>query len=136
MAGFSNGLAAERERINAAARPAAQAAAQVIYEAARINAPVGEKEHYFYGRGKQKYGPFKPGSLRDAIYQVYSQKNSSETKATYHVSVNRKEAPYAAMVEFGTSRAAAHSYLGKAIVEQRAAAAQAMRVTFAGLVTQ
>lgn len=133
LAGFRAALDGQKEKIHSAARPAAQAGAQVIYEAARINAPVSDKAHFFYGKSYkktgQKYGPFSAGNLRNSIYQVYSDK-STPTKAVYHVAPNLLKAPYAAMVEFGTSRSPAHSYMGKALAEKSGAALQAMQATF------
>lgn len=105
-------LNATREKVSEARRPAAQAAAEVIYQEARLNAPV------------------KTGKLRSAIYQVHSEDNSGETKTTYHIGVNRRKAPHAHLVEFGTSRAPAHPFLGKAVHEKGTAALQAMRRAF------
>lgn len=122
-------LNATKEKLRAAARPAAQAGAQVIYEAARINAPTSQDSHFFYIRGK-KYGPFAPGTLRDSIYQVYSKSESSDTKAAYHVSWNFTKAPYGHMVELGTSRAPAHSFLGKAIREKKKEALEAIKAEY------
>jgi len=127
------GLEAKRRSIDAAARPAAQAGAQVIYDAARARVPVSKSGHWFMGTSYKATGKkywFNAGSLRDAIYQVYSQDNSSPSKATYHVSWNQKKAPYAWMVEFGTSRAAPHPFMGPAIHDHRAVVALAMRTAF------
>jgi HK97 gp10 family phage protein len=126
-------LDVQRQRIEAAARPAAQAGAKVIYEAARARVPVSQAGHWFYGTSYKTTGQrywFDAGSLRDSIYQVYSRDNSTPTKATYHVSWNRTKAPYAWMVEFGTSRAAAHPFLGPAINDHRSQVAAAMRAAF------
>lgn len=100
-----------------AAQPAAAAMALVYYEAARSFAPVSKKSHYFKGKN-QRYGPFAPGNLRDSIYRVYSVDNSRKGVATYHVSYNATKAPYAAMVEFGTSRAAPHPFIRRAAFSQ------------------
>lgn len=130
---FKESLDQEREKVRAATRPAAQAGAQVIYDQARLNVPVSKKGHWFYGTSFKKTGQkywFESGSLRNSIYQVYSKDNSSDSKATYHVSWNRTKAPYAWMVEFGTSRAPAHPFLGPAIIEKSAEAAQAMKQKF------
>lgn len=147
LSGFRQSIADAREKINAAGRPAAQAGIQVLYEAARLNAPVGKREeHYFYGlaskrakKGSKKaqaYGPFKSGALRDAIYQVYSKEKSGPTRHVYEMSWNRTDAPYGHMVELGTSRAAAHSFIGKAVIEHRQAAYDEMRRVFIERVTQ
>lgn len=105
-----------------AARPAAQAMAQVFYEAARNFAPVSEKAHYFYGTSFKKtgvrYGPFRPGNLRDSIYQVFSKDNSGKGFAQYHVSFNYKKAPYAFMVEFGTQTSAPYPFIRRAANSQ------------------
>lgn len=70
----------------AAARPAAQAGAQVLYEAVLRNVN-GIKRH--------------TGNLQRSIYQAYSQDNSGPGKATYHVSWNHKKAPHGHLVEWG-----------------------------------
>lgn len=91
-------------------RPAAQAAAEVLYREVKTRVPVSERGHWFHGT-HQKYF-FPAGTLRDSIYQVYSKDNSTEHKvATYHVAWNHQKAPYGFMVEYGTSRAAAHPFL-------------------------
>lgn len=129
--GFSKSMQAEASRLQAAARPAAQAGAQVIYEAARLNAGrlASKREHYFYGR-RMRYGPFQPGNLMRSIYQVFSESESRPGRPVYHVSWNYDKAPYAWMVEYGTSKAAAHSFLGKAITEKRREAMEALRKRF------
>lgn len=138
LAAFKVSVAAKKEKFRKATRPAAQAGIQVIYEHARINAPVSGKAHFFYGtsykKTGQKYGPFPPGHLRDSIYQSFSQDNSSEFKATYHVAWNHQKAPYGFMVHNGTSRAPANPFLVKAIHEQQPRALAEMRRTFIDLV--
>lgn len=69
-----------------AARPAAQAAAQVLYDEVVRN--VGAI-------------PTKTGKLRQAIYQAFSEANSGPGHATYHVSWNVRKAPHGHLVEFG-----------------------------------
>lgn len=109
----SSGLNGALDKITAAAknaiRPAAQAGAAVLYAEAKFRAPVSEHAHYFYGTN-DKY-LFPAGTLRDSIYQAFSKDNSSGSLATYHIAWNHKKAPYGFMVEFGTSRAAAHPFL-------------------------
>lgn len=78
-----DGLGDEAE---AAARPAAQAAAQVLYDEVKRNV----------GRIKRK-----TGNLERSIYQVFSAAKSSEAKATYHISWNARKAPHGHLVEFG-----------------------------------
>lgn len=140
LSGLREMTEAHRAKITAATRPAAQAGAQVIYDEARRLAPVSDRSHYFYGtasrdapKGQKKakaYGPYAPGSLRDAIYQAFSKNNSTAHRAVYHVSWNQKKAPYAWMVELGTSRAAAHPFLRPAILAKSDAAAAAMKAKF------
>lgn len=76
----------KRDKVEAAARPAAQAGAQVIYDAVKANvAAIGSKS----------------GNLSKSIYQAYSESNSGPGKATYHISWNAKKAPHGHLVEFG-----------------------------------
>lgn len=76
------------------------------------------------------YGPYQPGNLRDSIYQAFSQDNSYKDVSTYHISWNADKAPYGAMVEFGTSNAPAHSFIGRAIAETRPQVRAAMKQRF------
>lgn len=70
----------------AAARPAAQAAAQVLYEEVKRNA-----------QALRRY----TGKLAESIYQAYSVSNSGDGVATYHVSWNARKAPHGWLVENG-----------------------------------
>lgn len=139
LSAFKAELKANREKVIAAARPAAQAGAQVIYEAARINAPVSERAHFFHGKSfkttGQKYGPYKPGNLRDSIYQAFQDKSPRAAPA-YTISWNKNEAPYGHMVELGTSRAPAYSFIGKALADHGNAAIEAMKAEFVRRMTQ
>lgn len=126
VARFKEALQAEAEKLHRATRPAAQAGIQIIYERARINAPVSREPHYFHIRGK-RYGPFAPGNLRDAIYQVFSESKSYKDVSTYQISWNKDKAPYGFMVELGTSKAPAHSFIGRSIVETRAQVREAIK---------
>lgn len=69
------------------ARPVAHAAARVFYEATlrNVRTRVGKVS----------------GNLENSIYYTFSQDNSSETRATYHVSWNKKKAPHGFLIEFG-----------------------------------
>uniref|UniRef100_A0A6M3MHP5 Tail protein n=1 Tax=viral metagenome TaxID=1070528 RepID=A0A6M3MHP5_9ZZZZ len=129
VAGFKEALRAKVDVLHAATRPAAQAGAQIIYDRARINAPVSQDSHFFYIRGK-KYGPYAPGTLRDSIYQVYSKDNSFKDVSTYHISFNKSEAPYGFIVHNGTSRTVAHPFISKAVVETRAEVRQAIKTRY------
>lgn len=134
-AGLDGLVAAAQE----AARPAAQAGAQMFYDEARIRCPVSAEAHVFYGRDSLKTGvvyEFQPGNLRDQIYQAFSKDFSSEfgagyRKATYHIQWRHDEAPYGFMVEFGTSRASAHPFMRPAYEAMKKPALDAMRAVFA-----
>lgn len=80
-------LSAMEADVSAAVRPAAQAGAQVVYEAVQRNvAAIGTKT----------------GNLRRAIYQAFSADNSEDgIKATYHISWNKRKAPHGYLVEYG-----------------------------------
>jgi hypothetical protein len=84
------GLAANMEKrsrqFEEAARPAAQAAAQVFYVEVKKNVSA-------IGR--------KTGNLERSIYQVYSVKASAPGKANYAVSWNAQKAPHGGLVEYG-----------------------------------
>lgn len=87
VAGFAAAIQADAQAFGEAARPAAQAGAQVIYEEVRRNVV----------RIKRK-----TGNLAASIYQAYSTDNSRPGGAqTYHVSWNAKKAPHGHLVEFG-----------------------------------
>lgn len=108
-------------------RPGTQAAANVFYEEARRRAPVSEAPHMFHGT-HAVYGPYSPGNLRDAIYQVYSKDRSQPGAPVYHVSWNQKKVPYGFMVEFGTSKQAGHPFMRPAFEAMKFAAGDAALV--------
>ena len=129
VAAFKEGLRAKVDVLHAATRPAAQAGAQIIYERARLEAPVSADSHFFYIRGK-KYGPYAPGNLRDSIYQVFSKDNSYKDVSTYHVSWNKDKAPYGFVAEFGNSETPAQSFIARSVVETRAEVRQAIKARY------
>lgn len=126
---FKEQLRAEVDKLHAATRPAAQAGAQIIYDRARVNAPVSNDSHFFYIRGK-KYGPYPSGTLRDSIYQVFSKDNSYKDRSTYHISFNKDKAPYGFIVHNGTSKTAAHPFISKSVVETRAEVRDAIKARY------
>lgn len=134
LAKFKQDLQATAEQLNKATRPAAQAGAQIIYDRARKLAPVSAESHMFYG-SHAVYGPYKPGTLRDSIYQAFSKDNSFKDVSTYHVSWNADKAPYGAMVEFGTSKAPAKSFIRRALTETRSQVRDAMKKRYIQEVT-
>lgn len=103
---------------NEVAMAGAASGARVLYNQARLNAPVSDKAHTFYGRASKRTGvtyTFAPGNLRDSIYRVFSPEKSGPNRKEYRISWNSRKAPYGHMVEFGTSKAAPHSFLGAAL---------------------
>jgi hypothetical protein len=87
------GLEAMNNRVHAAVRPAAQAGAQLIYEAVHFNLDTM--------LGKQCNVDIR-GVLKSAIYQKFITERSVEGLiATYHVSWNSSKAPHAWLVEYG-----------------------------------
>lgn len=69
-----------------AARPAAQAGAQVLYDAVKANVSRIRRVS---------------GNLERAIYQAFADAESGTGRATYRVSWNRKKAPHGWWLEFG-----------------------------------
>jgi HK97 gp10 family phage protein len=93
------------------ARAGAQEMAQVVYEAAKQNAPETTDARYSKG-GKNGGGHLiLPGALKKAVYQVFSTDNSSDSLKTYHVGWNHKKAPHGYWVEFGNSKMPARPFL-------------------------
>lgn len=114
------------EKVNkSAVRVGAQAAAQVFHDQAKANVEPSGKGHWFHGTSFKKTGQkywFESGTLRNSIYQKFSEDNSRPGHATYHVAWNHKKCPYGFMVEFGTSRAAAKPFLRPAYEESKKSA--------------
>ena len=126
---FKEQLRAEVDKLHAATRPAAQAGVQIIYDRARINAPVSDASHYFHIRGK-KYGPYAPGNLRDSIYQVFSKDKSFKDVSTYQVSWNKDKAPYGYVAEFGNSKEPSKSFIARSVIETRAEVREAIKARY------
>ena len=129
ISAFKESLNAQLDKLHAATRPAAQAGVQVIYDRARLNAPVSDASHYFYIRGK-KYGPYAPGTLKNAIYQVFSKDKSYKDVSTYQISFNKDKAPYGYIVHNGTSRTAADPFIARSVVETRAQVREAIKTRY------
>ena len=103
--------------VQQALRPAAQAGAEVLYRQVLANVPVGTKGHWFQGTSYRVNGTeywYNAGALRRAVYQAYATKESTPQRVVYSVGVNPLKAPYAYMVELGTSRAQPVKYIGRA----------------------
>lgn len=115
-------------------RGGAQAMAQLFYDEARVNAPVAEHGHWFYGT-HQKYF-FPAGTLKASIYQVFSKSKSRDAYAVYEVSWNHKKCPYGFMVEYGTSRAGARPFMRPAWVNMRGHVVEAARQRMAKLLRE
>jgi len=101
-------LKAKAQKVEESARAVAQAGAQVFYEQVLSNVPV------------------KTGKLKKAIYQAYGDKRSGEGRALYDISWNKRKAPHGHLIEFGTSRAAAHPFLRPAHGQASARVKEAM----------
>ena len=129
VAKFKEQLRATADELGRATRPAAQEGAQIIYLQARLNCPESEQAHMFHGTNAI-YGPYSPGNLRNSIYQVFSKDNSFKDVSTYHISWNADKAPYGAMVEFGTSRAPAKSFIARSIKETKSEVRAAIKARF------
>lgn len=104
-----------------AARPAAQAGAQVFYDEMRSRVPMSAKAHK---SGKKTYSP---GTLRKAIYQAFADKESGDGKAKYRISWNKTHAFYGRFLEFGTSKMAAKPFLRPAFDAAQAKAVKAVQ---------
>lgn len=101
--------------------------ANVIYEKARVEAPKSKgKTHYFKGT-HQIYGPYVPGSLRNAIYQYFVRDKSTDTRAVFTVRWRTNKppvgVPYGFMVEYGTKFQRPNPFM------ERAAKAMPLAVT-------
>lgn len=121
------------ENAQDAIRPAAQAAAQVFYDAVKSTVPVSKHAHWFTGTQYKKDGTkywFESGSLKGAVYQVYSKDQSSKTQATYHIAWNHRKVPYGFMVAYGTTTAKGNDFIGKARKNVAAVAKAAALATF------
>jgi HK97 gp10 family phage protein len=122
---FSAWLNAIAKRVqDNSTRAAAHEMADVIYQEAKLRAPVSEAPHMFVIEGR-RYGPYSPGNLRDSIYKVYSKSRSAPGIHVYHVAWNHKKAPYGFAVEFGTSKSGAMAFLGPAYEARKADAVTA-----------
>ena len=129
IAGFKQQLQATADKMNQATRPAAQSGAQIIYERAKALVPVSSAAHMFHG-SHAIYGPYRPGTLRNSIYQVFSKDNSFRDVSTYHVSWNADKAPYGYAYEFGESKKGAQSFIRRAVAETRKQVREAIKQRF------
>ena len=126
ITGLDAAIDAIKLKAEKAIRPAAQAGAQVFYDAVKATAPVSKEGHWFHGSSFKSSGQkywFESGSLKNAIYQVYSKDSSSKTNAEYQVAWNHRKVPYGFMVVLGTKGGVkGNDFIGKArlTVQQRA----------------
>lgn len=86
------------DKAEAAARPAAQAAAQVLYEEVKRNVRlIGQVT----------------GNLESAVYQAFMDKASDPGRSAYRITWNQQKAPHGHLVEFGyTQRYQVHRASG------------------------
>ena len=61
---------------------------------------------------------------------MISKDKSYKDVSTYQISWNKDKAPYGYMVELGTSRAPAHSFIARAVVETRAQVREAIKTRY------
>lgn len=114
-------------RAKDAIRPAAQAGIQVYYNEVKLRVPVGSDVHYSGQTGSGRKFTYRPGNLRNSIYQVYSDESVDGKKAVYLVSYNKSKAFYGRFVENGTSKMAAQPFIRPSYYAQRANALDAIR---------
>jgi hypothetical protein len=96
LGGFQDLMERLGDEADNAARPAAYAAAKVLYdEVQRLVAAI----------------PRKTGNLDRSIYHAYSDDHSGPGSATYHISWNARKAPHGHLAEFGHVQRYA-SYVG------------------------
>lgn len=86
MTGADLGLDALVAEADDAARPAAQAGAQVLYD--QVKANVARLRRV-------------TGNLDRSIYQAFADAESGKGRAVYRISWNKKTAPHGYLVEFG-----------------------------------
>lgn len=127
--GINAELDAMADRATGAVRPAAQAGAQVFYDEVLVRVPVGKRARTTRG-GRT----ILPGALKASIYQVFSKDNSTAERATYHISWSAKKAPHGHLVEYGTSRAAAHPFIRPSFDAALEGAVRAAQEQLAGVV--
>lgn len=120
---FSGDLDSELDKFEARIKGAiilsgVAAAANVIYERVKANAPISERAHFFKGQN-QTYGPYQPGSLQRAIYRAYAKERSSDGHQVYVVRWRTQKppigVPYGFMVEYGTSKISANPFMRRAL---------------------
>jgi hypothetical protein len=102
LAAFDAVIDGIKTKLQENVRPAAQAGAEVLYQAVLRNVQ---------GLGS------KSGNLEGSIYQAFSDDNSAQAgagyaEATYHVSWNHRKAPHGHLIEFGHIQKF-KAYLGK-----------------------
>jgi len=136
MSGLDAAFDGIKAKAAEAIRPAAQAGAQVYYDAVKAAAPVSKAGHWFHGTQFKTTGKkywFESGSLKNAVYQVYSKNQSDKTKAEYQVAWNHRKVPYGFMVTMGTKRGAKGSdFIGKAKLTVQQQAINAIRTKING----
>lgn len=134
ITGLDAAIDALKHKAEAAIRPAAQAGAQVYYDAVKATAPKSSEGHWFHGSSFRSSGQkywFESGSLKGAIYQVYSKDSSSKTNAEYQVAWNHRKVPYGFMVVAGTKRGVkGNDFIGDARKSVQQLAINAMTAEF------
>ena len=110
---FSNTIAAGLRSFAAdvrqqALRPAAYAAAKVLYDEMLVRVPVYEGPVPVSKNGIAK---IKPGQLRDSIYHYFVEDRSDPGRVIYAIGPNKRKAPHWHLLEYGTVKMAAQPYI-------------------------
>ena len=112
--------------LQAAARPAAQAGSQVLYDEVKLRAPMSTKSHGYKGNPNI----YQPGNLKASIYQVFSKTNSVNGKQVYQISYNQKKAFYGRFLEFGTAKLAAQPFIRPSYESKKSVALEASKAKY------
>jgi HK97 gp10 family phage protein len=94
-------------------RQAAVAGARVIFDEAKVRAPVGVREY------ERKGTAIYPGFLRDHMLIAFDKEQSVEGKLASYIVTWSKEAFYGRFVEHGTSKMSADPFLRPAFDARR-----------------
>ncbi|KVO11798.1 hypothetical protein WJ73_19390 [Burkholderia ubonensis] len=101
-------------------RQAAVAGARVIFEEAKVRAPISVRG--WETQSQKRY----PGMLRDSMLIAYDREKSVEGKIASYIVTWSKEAFYGRFVEYGTSNMAAEPFLRPAFDAKQTEVARAI----------
>lgn len=112
-----------------ALRQAAVAGARVIFDEAKLRAPVGTSYEH-------KGTSHAPGTLRNSMLIAYDREASLEGHLAMYLVTWSRDAFYGRFLEFGTSKAAARPFLRPGYEAKKRAAADAMIAVIQKLATE